>query len=314
MDLLKANNVIVHLDGASTMATQIVSNARSAGLDVAYDFPTLGDGNCFYTSVTQQMQRTEIKKFLDRNLIFTDPYKLRIAVVNYVLHESNKQNIYIQQYKDHYEEILHAENGNLTFLQFLHHQANNAVYATAVFLGIDIHINTPGCNSSNPYNVVHRFWEDSHEAVNNSPAAMLLGNICDIHFQSLIFSNEQSVVDFTVQPTYAMITKIEKNHNLIPEDNKGYKTQPYEPNLNSKNISINTHINIKAIPSLFNSSKLRKVINNASAFQNVNMKPLSENNFDNNVEQSLLKSCSEFNDKYIKPSKNETQQQCHNRR
>ena len=87
MDLF---NAIVHLDGASTMATQIVSNARSAGLDVAYDFPTLGDGNCFYTSVTQQMQRTEIKKFLDRNLIFTDPYKLRIAVVNYVLHESNK--------------------------------------------------------------------------------------------------------------------------------------------------------------------------------------------------------------------------------
>ena len=69
MDLFNANNAIVHLDGASTMATQIVSNARSAGLDVAYDFPTLGDGNCFYTSVTQQMQRTEIKKVLDRNLI-----------------------------------------------------------------------------------------------------------------------------------------------------------------------------------------------------------------------------------------------------
>ena len=120
-------------------------------------------------------------------------------------------------------------------------------------------------------------------------------------------------MDFTVQPTYAMITKIEKNHNLIPEDNKGYKTQPYEPNLNAKNYYI-SHINIKAIPSLFNSSKLRKVINNASAFQNINMKPLSENNFDNNVEQSLLKSCSEFNSKYIKPSKNETQQQCHNRR
>ena len=321
MDLLKANNAIVHLGGASTMATQIVSNARSAGLDVTYDFPTLVDGNCFYNAVTDQMKRTDVKKFLDPHFIFTDPYKLRIAVVNYVLHESNKQNIYIQQYKDHYEEILHAENGNITFLQFLHHQANNAVYetelfikGTAVFLGIDIHINTPGCNSSRPYNVVHRFWQNSHKAVNNSPAAMLLGNICEIHFQSLIFSNEQSVVDFRVQPTYAMITKIEKKHNLIPEDNKGYKTQPYEPNLNSKNISINSHINIKAIPSLFNSSKLRKVINNASAFQNVNMKPLSENNFDNNVEQSLLKSCSEFNGKYIKPSKNETQQQCHNRR
>ena len=38
-----------------------------------------------------------------------------------------------------------------------------------------------------------------------------------------------------------MITKIEKKHNLIPEDNKGYKTQPHEPNLNAKNNSI-SHI------------------------------------------------------------------------
>ena len=56
MNLLKANNGIVHLGGARTMATQIVSNARNAGLDVAYDFPTLVDGNCFYRAVIQQMQ------------------------------------------------------------------------------------------------------------------------------------------------------------------------------------------------------------------------------------------------------------------
>ena len=63
MDLLKANNSIVHLGGASTMATQIVSNARSAGLDVAYDFPTMCDGNCFYRAVIQQMQRIQVKKY-----------------------------------------------------------------------------------------------------------------------------------------------------------------------------------------------------------------------------------------------------------
>ena len=122
MDLFKANNAIVHLGGASTMA---ISNARSAGLDVAYDFPTLGDGNCFYLSLVQQMQRIPLQKYLP--LIFTDSYKLRIAVVNYVLSESYKENIYIQQYKNHYEEILHAENYNMSWLQFLHHQANNAV-------------------------------------------------------------------------------------------------------------------------------------------------------------------------------------------
>ena len=44
------------------------------------------------------------------------------------------------------------------------------------------------------------------------------------------------------------------------------------------------------------------------------MKPLSENNFANNAEHSLLKSCSEFNITYIKPTKNENQQQCRNRR
>ena len=63
MDLFKANNAIVYLGGASTMATQIVRNARSAGLDVAYDFPTLADGNCFYNAVTDQMKRTDVKSF-----------------------------------------------------------------------------------------------------------------------------------------------------------------------------------------------------------------------------------------------------------
>ena len=194
-------------------------------------------------------------------------------------------------------------------------QQNYLLKALLSFLGLTFIFNTAGCNSSRPYNVVNRFWQNSHEAVINSPAAMLLGNICDIHFQSLIFCNEQSV-DFSVcveQPTYAMITKIEKNHSLIPEDNKGYNTQPHEPNLNATNNSI-SHINIKAIPSLFNSSKLRKVINNASAFQNINMKALSENNFSNNLEKSLLKSCSERNVKYILPSENENQEQRRNRR
>ena len=58
-----------------------------------------------------------------------------------------------------------AGNQNMSWLQFKHHQANNAVYATelfvkgtAVFLGIDIYINSPGCNSSHPYNVVNPFF------------------------------------------------------------------------------------------------------------------------------------------------------------
>ena len=129
MDLLKSNNVIVHLGGASIMATQIVSNAQSAGLDVAYDFPTLGDGNCFYRAVIQQMQRTQIKQFLHSNLIFTDSNKLRIAVVMCCVSHINK--IFISSSTNiTMSNFLHEENENMSWLLFLHHQANNATYAT----------------------------------------------------------------------------------------------------------------------------------------------------------------------------------------
>ena len=78
-------------------------------------------------------------------------------------------------------------------------QQNCLLKAPLYFLGLTfILIHQVATALAHIMYIVHRFWQNSHEAVNNSPAAMLLGNICDIHFQSLIFSNEQSVVDFTV--------------------------------------------------------------------------------------------------------------------
>ena len=63
MELLKAKNAIVHLGGAGTMATQIVSNARSAGLDITYDFRTLGNGNCFTHPSPSRCRKLRSKSF-----------------------------------------------------------------------------------------------------------------------------------------------------------------------------------------------------------------------------------------------------------
>ena len=103
---------------------------------------------------------------------------------------------------------------------------------------------------------------------------MLLGNIDNVHFESLIYNYEKnSHVDFTVETkTYASVLKngstlsdsddisnINKSHlkrNIVMPENAIHKKK--------EKILFNT------IQSLFKSSTLRKVVNHASVFQPLN--------------------------------------------
>ena len=119
---------------------------------------------------------------------------------------------------DNYEASIHLENSNMNWLQFPHNQEKDGVYATelfikatAVFLGIDIRVTSERCTLSNPFNVWSRFL-DHHDGANNcfnGNVCMLLGNIDNVHFQSLIYNYEKnSHVDFTVETkTYASVLK-----------------------------------------------------------------------------------------------------------
>ena len=72
--------------GATRMANRIVEKANSIGLHVTYDVPTMGDGNCFYRAVWDQMKnRDDIKEyFRQSNKYFSNYHELRVAVVNFV--------------------------------------------------------------------------------------------------------------------------------------------------------------------------------------------------------------------------------------
>ena len=145
------------------------------GLRVTYDVPNMGDGNCFYSAVLQQMKnRDDIKDyFRQSHKYFSNCHELRLSVVNFVLLHCTINNEYIQGYKSLYEASIHLENQNMNWLQFLHNQEKDGVYATklcvkatAVFLGIKIHVTSERYTLSNPFNVWSRFW-DHHDGANN---------------------------------------------------------------------------------------------------------------------------------------------------
>ena len=50
------------MTGAIRMANHIVEKANGIELRVTYDVPTMGDGNCFYRAVLQQMKNRDDNK------------------------------------------------------------------------------------------------------------------------------------------------------------------------------------------------------------------------------------------------------------
>ena len=68
----------------SVIANQISTNARSIGLNLDYDIPTVGDGNCWYHAVIQQMRRPEVFQSLSNKRRFDNHLVLRDAVVAFI--------------------------------------------------------------------------------------------------------------------------------------------------------------------------------------------------------------------------------------
>ena len=105
----------------------------------------------------------------------------------------------------------------MNWLQFLHNQEKDGVYgtelfvkATTVFLGINIQVTSERCTLSSPFNVWSRFLD--HGGANNclnGNICILLGNIGNVNFKSLIYNYEKnSHVDITVETrTYGSVLK-----------------------------------------------------------------------------------------------------------
>ena len=208
------------LNKVSVIADQICTYARSLGLNLSYHEPTIGDGNCWYHAIVQQMKRPEVAQSLEPDKLFLDHFLLRNAVVNYIQSEENT-NIYIMNYKELYSLNINEENDNESWQQFLSNQKNISFYATelfcqatAAFLGIDIYITSNTSTRNQPFIYLSKSWTVGQENM-TSFFPMLIGSISQNHFQSLIPYSpypDNENIDFSIERPTTRVRKAEMDY------------------------------------------------------------------------------------------------------
>ena len=175
------------------LMSRILRNARNCHLYVKLDSETPGYGNCWYHSVMQQIRRPDISPHIDLSIRYLNEKELRNRVSHYI-HEIQDYCPAIQRFKQRYVAI----NPNLSWDQYYRQQSTDGEYAdelfimaTAVLIGVDIHINSATCTLVQPVNVIKNSWEDdgtSISAYDNSNASnpyLIIGYDSE-HFQSLL--------------------------------------------------------------------------------------------------------------------------------
>ena len=160
----------------------MINRARECGLDVFYCNPTLGDGNCWYRAIVEQIHRKSVYNRIPEGLRFTDVGLLRVQVLNYI-RMNEKEFEFIREFRGvSYPQEKDWQN-------FLSNQATNTVYVehlailcTAYFLGVEICVTTETCHKERPYFSYNR---DSHSEI-----SLWVANYQNCHFQSLIPTND----------------------------------------------------------------------------------------------------------------------------
>ena len=172
---------------------RILHNALNCNLNVKLDCETPGYGNCWYHSVMQQIKRPDISPLISSSIRCLNEKELRRHVSQYI-NEIHHYCPAIQRYK---LQSCTAINPTLTWDQYYRQQSTDGVYAdelfimaTAVFIGIDIHINSATCSAAKPFNVIRSSWVDDSSNVENRLTAgkssyLIIGYDSE-HFQSLL--------------------------------------------------------------------------------------------------------------------------------
>ena len=173
------------------IGNKILINARACNLDVQLDQITPGDGDCWYYAVIQQIKRTDIFPFVDVGIRSLNHVELRQKVSQYV---DNVQNncTSIVHYKQNIIPLRPTYN---TWAKYFRDQSTVRKYAdelfitaTAVYIGIDIHITSEGSTAAQPFQVIHSSWDqDLRENESNgvNRPFLIIGHH-SLHFQSLL--------------------------------------------------------------------------------------------------------------------------------
>ena len=245
------------MSSGSVGADMILANARSVGFDnICYKNVTPSDGNCWYHAVLDQIRRPDISHLFPANLLNLDHRQLRNSVLLFVLQNQNFN-----------AQILHFktsmfQNNEQGWNLYLQGQGRNGSYAsdifcqsTAIFLNVRIE------TTSNISNALHPsyFLND----IETTRATLLIGNMHNRHFQSLIPSNvfgmyvteEEHNIHFEVNQNVSSppalkkrkIIENKKSYNNNKDKIKSYKKKYYSENklkvkgtLNAKKLSVSS--------------------------------------------------------------------------
>ena len=97
---------------SGSSAAAMTNRARECGLDVFYCNPTLGDGNCWYRAIVDQIHRKSVYNRISEGLRFTDVGLLRVQVLNYI-RMNEKEFEFIRERSEVYH--IHRKNTGKTF-------------------------------------------------------------------------------------------------------------------------------------------------------------------------------------------------------
>ena len=96
---VKVSRSLTNISGNFAVKTvQAVNHAQSIGLDLTFFRLKVGDGNCWYNAIVEQIHRASVFNIIPETLRFSDVGALRRSVVEYV-RQNIETNCYIQQQK-----------------------------------------------------------------------------------------------------------------------------------------------------------------------------------------------------------------------
>ena len=181
-------------------AVQISTNL--AGIPAYFQTITPSDGNCFYHSLIESMQRTDVKAYLPSHFQNLDHLSLRTKIVEYVKFNLRK----------FLPGIFHYIPQGQNLADYLNHQRRPAVdadhvfiQAAAYFIGLDINIVNPNSTIAKPFLKI-----DSETPQASNKPSILIAHLNNNHFQSLIPRNtEEDSGIFSYGPSFQSSDKFQ---------------------------------------------------------------------------------------------------------
>ncbi|XP_057310732.1 uncharacterized protein LOC130648690 [Hydractinia symbiolongicarpus] len=299
-----------HLLNQPNSADHIVAYARSIGLsNITYRELTIGDGNCFYRAVVQQLNRPEIRQIVSPELHFQNHLQLRAAVVKFVRKNSNlsifqNNRDFLSISPEEWERDLQIQSRSTVDVVEIF------IRAASIMLGVNILITSDTSTAIHPYTLISPTHDETHNIAGEQQMAhlltdgttagafILLGRVNENHYQSLVFDDNVSNPSVPSSTPLSPSKKIPRLSSKYPENITNQK--PGEKKVTTLNQ--NQDLLVEKIMKSYMSTAI--IPTRVKPKSKPKPKPKPKPNY--NKEPALKLKCLQLNIKYEEPKVNET--------